>query len=224
MRVGFGSHDRCLMTKLTSFALGSLGGLLPILASLVTIDLAPLFDQGSLLTMGNCVGYGIRVCALLVLGGTMAALNAEVTQPLALVQLGIAAPALITSYINAAPLPPPKKAPTASLTLISPAQAGEADTGRVQLAGGWLSEVTKGMALRLDNIEASNRKLVTERATNNPASPMVLYPPVPSPPDGFGAYCGTADGRFGPGPVNQVGMSCSVPSSGGGVLTGSVTR
>jgi hypothetical protein len=39
----------------TTFALGALGGLLPVLASLITVDLAPIIDHASALTPGNYI-------------------------------------------------------------------------------------------------------------------------------------------------------------------------
>lgn len=87
------------MTKLGRFIFGGLGGLLPLIASLVAVDLtaiAKLVDNHAL-TEGLCVGYATRIIGLVVLGGVMALLNEEVKTPLSLVQIGIAAPALVTS-------------------------------------------------------------------------------------------------------------------------------
>ena len=88
------------MSKYHTFLLGALGGFLPTLLSLATGDIAALLDHRSDITFGNYTGYGLKVLALLVLGGIIAALNNEVKQPISLVQLGVAAPALVTAYIN----------------------------------------------------------------------------------------------------------------------------
>ena len=88
------------MSYWSRFGLGGVGGLLPLLVSLVALDVASfaiLINSGGL-TIGICVGYAIRVLGLFALGGFLAALNNEVSSPLSLVQIGIAAPALITSY------------------------------------------------------------------------------------------------------------------------------
>ena len=90
-----------MMSKLSRFGLGGLGGLLPLLATLVAVDLssiAALIDSHQF-TAGLYVGYALRVLGLFVLGGVVASLNSEVTNPIALVQIGIAAPALVTSYM-----------------------------------------------------------------------------------------------------------------------------
>ena len=91
------------MSKYQAFMWGALGGLMPVLLSAVTVDLAPVVDSLSSLSIGTYVGYVIRVIGVLVLGGVIALLNIKVQDPLALVQLGIAAPALVTAYISAKP-------------------------------------------------------------------------------------------------------------------------
>src|SRR6266478_3652663 len=115
------------MSRTGMFCLGALGGLLPILVSLLTIDLAPIIDHPNVLSLGNYVGYAIRIIVLIILGGTMALLNREVKEPFALVQLGIAAPALVTSFINA--VPPAKAQPEhAYFSIVSTANAHELDS------------------------------------------------------------------------------------------------
>ncbi len=47
-----------------------------------------------------------------------------------------------------------------------------------------------------------------------------LAPPAPGPP--LGAYCYTETGRFGPGPVQQLGAPCAVPRSNGMMMYGAV--
>ena len=82
------------MTRREVFFFGAIGGILPILVSILTIDFAPIIDHPESLTLGNYVGYGIRVVGLIAAGGIVAILNPEVRSPIALVQLGVAAPAL----------------------------------------------------------------------------------------------------------------------------------
>jgi hypothetical protein len=92
------------MSRLGRFALGGLGGLLPALATLVAVDLssiATLVDKHEI-TEGLFVGFAIRTIGLFVLGGIVAAVNSEETAPIALLQIGIAAPALVSAYVNGA--------------------------------------------------------------------------------------------------------------------------
>jgi hypothetical protein len=63
-------------------------GLLLILVSLASIDIAPIVDHYKDLTLGIWVGYGVRVVVLVILGGVVALLN-SVQQPLTLVQAPI---------------------------------------------------------------------------------------------------------------------------------------
>ena len=134
------------MAQWTKFSIGALGGLLPILASLAAIDLAAfskLIDVGGL-TLGMCVGYGLKVVGLFLLGGIFAALNDSVTSPLALVQIGIAAPALVTSYLNAPPLEKPPE--HSAFEIVSHAYADER-TPHPRYAASFFDEVYKGLNL-----------------------------------------------------------------------------
>jgi hypothetical protein len=211
------------MSKLQCFALGSLGGLLPVLASLVTVDLAPIIDQANALTIGNYVGFGIRVVGLLLLGGIMAALNREVQQPLALVQLGIAAPALVTSYINSAdPVRrPPSRNATEVISFIGSANANElAAYKNIQVAG-FFSDVAKAVVNPLREINRIRRGI---DVNSPPDMAGKTYPPSPAPaPRAVGRFCSTLQGRFGPGPEDIVGNPCTVPSDSGS-LQGIVTE
>lgn len=138
------------MSKFIQFGFGGLGGLLPLVATLVAIDLsaiASLVDNNSL-TLGLCVGYTIKVLGLFSLGGIMAALNNEIRSPLALVQIGIAAPALITSYMSGAAIIKSQDPPSSinSSLLFSSAYAGQThSTGNVILAEGFLKDVIQGI-------------------------------------------------------------------------------
>jgi hypothetical protein len=185
------------MSRTGAFLLGAFGGLLPILVSALTVDLSPIIDHPGILTIGNYVGYAIRVLVLIVLGGAMALLNSEVKQPFAIVQLGIAAPALVTSFINAAPTKP-LSVQQAYMSIISAANAQESTSvaPRIQLAGGFLADVTAGLGTRLDNLAAQNR------ATGI------------APPTGVGNVCVTAIGRV-PTTPNRIGSQCSVTTPAG---------
>jgi hypothetical protein len=205
------------------FALGALGGLLPVLASLITVDLAPIIDHASALTPGNYIGYVIRVAVLIVLGGTMAALNREVKQPLALVQLGIAAPALVTAYINGGTPTPSAKTAYESLSIISSAKADQITPGPVRLAGGLFGDIIQqigpGVGTRLDTLNEANKAADSNGLRkiqgniqgnfNNAIYPNTA-PPGPGPGPSIGSFCTTPKGRFGPGPTNPLGSACSV--------------
>jgi hypothetical protein len=136
------------MSRISRFGLGGLGGLLPILATLVAVDLssiATLIDQNQI-TVGLCVGYAIRVLGLFALGGIMAAINSEVTAPIALVQIGIAAPALVTSYMAGVEITG-SKPPLRSLSsmIISTVQAEQYAPNRSVKVAGFVSDILKGI-------------------------------------------------------------------------------
>jgi hypothetical protein len=132
------------MTYWTRFWIGGGGALLPLLVTLLAVDIGPLIDKAPHLTIGTYVGAAIRYLVLFTLGGIVAALNSDEVQPIKLVQLGIAAPALISTYVNAQSLKPPPAQTAAvqsrmfSLDVISSAHAADArarDEGRILTAG-----------------------------------------------------------------------------------------
>ena len=133
------------MTSWTRFWIGGAGAMLPLLVTLLAVDLAPLIDNATHLTFGTYVGAAIRYIVLFTLGGVVAALNSDEVQPIKLVQLGIAAPALVSTYVNAqVPKPPPLTQTAAvhvsllSLGVVSSAHAasvGVRDDHPILLAG-----------------------------------------------------------------------------------------
>lgn len=140
------------------FAIGGGGALLPILATLLALDIPSIVDHIHLYTVGVFVGTALRYALLFVLGGIVAALNSDESKPIKLVQIGIAAPALIAAYANAQGSAPPK--PPVALSepagnhvgtpdLASVTTAAEtADTSPVPrplLAQSWLTDVLKGL-------------------------------------------------------------------------------
>jgi hypothetical protein len=212
------------MSRTEMFLLGALGGLLPILVSLLTVDLAPIIDHYSALTPGNYIGYGIRVLVLLILGGTMALLNSEVKQPFSLVQLGIAAPALVTSFINGAPAAAKPQVDHAFFAIISTASAqDQISQPRIRLAGGLLGDVINnvvpGIGTRLDTLNETNRSAAFSNTMSAPNVNQDVGQAMPVPPSagqlGFGTFCMTAIGKFGPGPVAPVGSQCTIPTPTG---------
>jgi hypothetical protein len=119
-----------------------------------------LIDNAPHLTIGTYVGAVIRYLVLFTIGGIVAALNSDEVQPIKLVQLGIAAPALIATYVNAQP-PKPLSVQTAaahsamfSLDVVSSAYAADAGArgdGRILMAG-FFSDVLQGATSPLSRV------------------------------------------------------------------------
>jgi hypothetical protein len=139
------------MTWWAKFGLGGLGGLLPLLVSLQALDNAAfaVLSNGTGISTGIAVGYAIRGMLSFGIGGIMAALNWEVQNPFSLLQIGIAAPAIITSLVTPAslnkPANPPVSSQHTSLFISDAFAADTAATPRMQLAEGFLSDVVKGL-------------------------------------------------------------------------------
>jgi len=89
------------MTAQRRFLLGGGGALMPVLVSLLAIDLGALLSSESNLTTGNIIGLAIRYVVLFIIGGVVAYLHEDETKSFKLFELGIVAPALITSLITA---------------------------------------------------------------------------------------------------------------------------
>lgn len=142
------------LSKIAVFGLGAVGGLIPILLSLLTADI-PTIVNSYALNFGNYVGYTVRETILIALGGLLASLNVGVKNPLTLVQLGIAAPAIFAGYINSAPAKPPQQSASLGL-IVSSAIAGEvaARENSVVVAGFW-DDVFNGATTKLSNIKIS---------------------------------------------------------------------
>jgi hypothetical protein len=79
------------VSRIERFMLGALGGFLPVLAGLLAVDIATFIDTLDKQTAGVICGIFTHVFVLTILGGIMTILNREVSHPLTLVQLGIAA-------------------------------------------------------------------------------------------------------------------------------------
>jgi hypothetical protein len=148
------------------FWIGGGGALLPLLVTLLAVDISGIIDHAAQYTVGTYVGVGLRYIILFALGGIIAALNSDEQKPIKLVQLGIAAPALVASYVNAqtanANPPPPKPAApvqtpgtTGFLNFVSPANATEQNGSErrpIVLAGGFFADVLQGLSTPLSGI------------------------------------------------------------------------
>ena len=175
------------MTRKEIFFFGAIGGILPSLVAIFSIDFVELIDHNSL-TLGNYVGYGIRVAGFILAGGIVALINSEVKNPLALVQLGVAAPALLTSYIAVGSGPAAAKAHTA-FAIVSVANAAEVSPqDRIRLAqGSFIKDVGAGLGTRLDVVSRANQAN-----------------------QGLGTFCVTSQGKSAlPGPAQPVGSACA---------------
>jgi hypothetical protein len=173
------------MTRKEVFFFGAVGGVLPILVSILSIDLSPIIDHPDSLTLGNYIGFGLRVVALIIAGGVVALMNCNVKTPLTpvtLVQLGVTAPALLTSFINAGG--PVKEAnavlsrhASAPFAIVSSANAAEASPqDRIQVAqSSVFKDIGAGFSTRLDSVSRANQasqKLGTFCVTSQGKSPL----------------------------------------------------
>lgn len=93
--------------------IAGLGGIAPVLLSLVVIDLQTLLLDLTLLAV---LSYLIKVLALFAIGGLVGWLNKTESDAVKLFQLGIAAPALITAAINGGRITLPEKATEPSVS------------------------------------------------------------------------------------------------------------
>src|SRR3979409_895422 len=151
------------MTRKEVFFFGAVGGILPILVSILSIDLSPIIDHPGSLSLGNYIGFGLRVVALIIAGGVVALMNSNVKTPLTLIQLGVTAPALLTSFINAGG--PVKEAnaalsrhASAPFAIVSVANAAElSPQNRVQVADNILKDIGAGFSTRLDSVSRANQ-------------------------------------------------------------------
>lgn len=166
------------MTNWRRFWIGGGGALLPLLVTLLAVDISGFIDHAGSYSIGVYVGAAIRYLVLFILGGVVAALNSNELSPVKLVQLGIAAPALVTSYVNAAAIParaavaeqpahtsqmsaPPAHpaGPWGFLQLVSPAFGMDVDhKTRPVVVAGFFSDLVQGATRPLPAIRQETTK------------------------------------------------------------------
>lgn len=177
------------MSAKKRFYLGGLGALMPVLVSLLAVDIGAMLDQGGDLTTGNIVGFIVRYLVLFSIGGFVAYLHSDENKPIKLFELGIAAPALLTSLITAQGLSAhePATEPSVSwnFSIIRSAHAAEDQEKMAQpvmLASSFLDDVFKGasgMVYRKIKIPAQNRNRDEPAQAAGEAPPVSIPEPEP---------------------------------------------
>ena len=89
------------MNSQKRFLVGGGGALMPVLISILAIDVGAVLGSDSSLSTANIIGIFIRYFVLFVIGGVVAFLHEDETNSFKLFELGVAAPALLTSLISA---------------------------------------------------------------------------------------------------------------------------
>jgi len=87
--------------------LGAIGGLLPIVVTLAVADIVTIqqvIDSGfaGAGSVASFAGWTVKVLTLMTIGGMVAYFYESETSRLKLLQIGIAAPAILTSMVNGA--------------------------------------------------------------------------------------------------------------------------
>jgi len=113
-------------TKRLLVAVG--GALIPVLISILAIDIGAILDDDSTFNAANILGISVRYLVLFIIGGTVVYLHENETNSFKLFKLGVAAPALLTSLISAQGLVTDTKEEVSSalfnnISTISPAYA-----------------------------------------------------------------------------------------------------
>lgn len=150
-----------------------IGGIAPIIISLLVVDLTSLLHD---LQMMDAIGLAVRCSVFIFIGGLVGYLHQDESEPFKVFQLGIAAPALLTTAINgygivgtnASTYTKMKTANNTSqnsnwsLTLISSAHASEKMTYSKKYINVDVFQESK-----ISNIERFLRGLIGRKITSN---------------------------------------------------------
>jgi hypothetical protein len=105
------------MTDATKrFLIGGAGGLAPVFAFLIAVDLEKQLNDTNLLQI---LGYSLRVLALFAIGGFIAWLHENEDKPFKLFEIGLGAPALLAGLITTKSIIPDQQA-RADTTRLAP--------------------------------------------------------------------------------------------------------
>lgn len=86
-----------ILSDKSRIIIGGIGGIAPLIISLLVVDLKSLLSD--MATM-DAIGLGVRVLVLIFIGSMVGYLHNSEQEPFKVFQLGIAAPALLTTAIN----------------------------------------------------------------------------------------------------------------------------
>lgn len=151
------------MTPQRRFLLGGAGAVLPVMISVVTLDIATYVSGG--FSWSQIIGITIRYSLLFLVGGFVAYLHDDEDKPFKLVEIGVAAPALITSLVagnavtgSSGQVDIHKKQTPISFSIMGSAYAG--NTEEIELAGSFIGDVLRGLTgsvYKSDNPGASEK-------------------------------------------------------------------
>lgn len=147
------------MTPQRRFLLGGAGAILPVTISVVTLDIATYLSTG--FSWSQIIGITIRYSLLFLVGGFVTYLHDDEDKPFKLVEIGVAAPALITSLVAGSAATASgsgqadihKKDTRAQFSIISSAYADNAQT--LELADSFIDELFRGLTGSVYNTDKS---------------------------------------------------------------------
>ena len=135
------------MTPKKRFLFGGVGALLPVIVSILTLDINAYLLNPDALAVA-LPGIIIRYTLLFFLGGFITYLHNDEDKPFKLVELGIAAPALISSLVagHAVNSPPNNDTHSTAAVSFSIVNSAYAESNeKIVLAGGFFSNILKGV-------------------------------------------------------------------------------
>ena len=213
------------MNSWKRFLYGGIGALMPIILTVVTLDFVTLASKPGTFSTLNIVGIFIRYSALFFVGGFIAYLHNTENQAFKLFEIGISAPALITSLVavnigKSEPLPKAAFLEPAKLFLqIGSAYAAEntsKDTATSTESGSWsqIFDGITGKAYSKLNALPSSSGWVPAKGGDIPAGAVKggqEHPPGSE--DLYVCRASLNDGIH-PGKVRPAFKGCDVPFGG----------
>lgn len=174
------------MTPTKRFLHGGGGALMPVVVSLIALDIGSLLASGYEFSTAAIVGIGIRYVLLFLLGGVVAYLHSDEDKPFKLFELGIAAPALVTSLVTAQGLSATHDAPSIdtswNFSIISQAHANESSSYEQVITteivtAGLFKDLLDGATGRIYQSQGS--KQVEAKVAEVKTKPVPAAKPVP---------------------------------------------